>query len=115
MKTTGKELKNKVLYWEIKPCARSGLCCKTSACPYGEWDPLGHKCIYLEIEDATDQYVLYECSRYDYIKKQIGSEWAPAFGAGCCKTLFNEARERNILFSGRTFTVDESVTGISEL
>jgi len=91
-------------------CARSGLCCKTSTCPYGEWDPLAHKCNYLEIEEATDKFTIYECAKYDYIKKQLGNEFSPAFGTGCCMSLFNEARQRNILLSGRAFVIDGTVT-----
>lgn len=79
-------------------CVGSGLCCKTGPCPYGIWNEEKNQCDYLitsyEQEDKNIQ--VYRCGNYAYIKKQPGNEWAPAFGAGCCMSLFNENR-KNII------------------
>ena len=73
------------------PCLRSGVCCKKGPCAFGERtsedDPA---CRYLE-GDGPGSYV---CGIAEEIVKQPGWEWSPAFGAGCCMPLFNEARER---------------------
>lgn len=37
---------------------------------------------------------LHRCGLYDFIRVQPGAELMPAFGAGCCRTLFNDNRRR---------------------
>lgn len=70
-------------------CVRSGFCCKRAPCPYGAGVP----CVHL-IPDPASAAGQYLCARYEYIQQQPGSEWSPAFGAGCSSTLFNEDRDR---------------------
>ena len=77
-----------------QPCVGSGMCCKTSPCAFGEWDAEAHRCKFLvDKEDGT-----YDCGKYEEILAMPQSDWAdnPAFGAGCCSTLFNENRQRII-------------------
>ena len=70
---------------EAKPCLRSGFCCKLGPCPYGDGVP----CIQLGGDKPGD----YFCKIHDEIQKDPMSEFAPAFGAGCCSSLFNEDRD----------------------
>lgn len=78
-------------------CVGSGFCCKKGPCGYGEAHPETGACIYLEPwKDDTLETPRYRCGRYDYIVQQPGSEWSPAFGAGCCMPLFNRNREQII-------------------
>ena len=74
------------------PCVGSGLCCKTGPCGYGEWDFDLKQCVYLQDGLVENNTVIYRCGRYDYIKQQPGNEIMPAFGAGCCMSLFNSNR-----------------------
>jgi hypothetical protein len=39
---------------------------------------------------------IYRCGRYAFISQQPGADFMPAFGAGCCMSVFNENRERVI-------------------
>ena len=51
-----------------------------------------HQCSHLvEKKDGS-----YDCGKYDEIIAMPEEEWYanPAFGAGCCMSLFNENRER---------------------
>lgn len=74
------------------PCVGSGMCCKKAPCPFGEAGPDGG-CIYLEErERLAGNVVVYRCGRYEWIQKQPGADFSPAFGAGCCQPLFNENR-----------------------
>jgi hypothetical protein len=78
-----------------RPCVGSGFCCKKVPCPYGSRDPSTSWCIHLIPWEGDDLGVpRYRCGRYEYIVKQPGAEWIPAFGAGCCAPLFNEDRSR---------------------
>lgn len=72
------------------PCVQSGFCCRRAPCPFGSWDEKQHKCSFL-----TDDNL---CAKYDEILAMPVEMWkhAPAFGAGCCMPLFNEARENRI-------------------
>jgi hypothetical protein len=80
-----------------RPCVGSGFCCKKVPCPYGSRDPSTGWCIHLiPWEGNTLGVPRYRCGRYEFISKQPGSEWIPAFGAGCCSPLFNEDRDRII-------------------
>lgn len=81
-----------------EPCVGSGFCCKKVPCPYGERDPATGWCIHLEPwKDDTLDVPRYRCGRYEFIQTQPGSEWIPAFGAGCCSSLFNEDRDRIVI------------------
>lgn len=81
----------------MSECVGSGMCCKKVPCGYGERDPETGWCLHLVpwSEDTVSE-PRYRCGRYEFIRTQPGSEFMPAFGAGCCMSLFNEARE-NIL------------------
>lgn len=82
--------------YQTSPCVGSGLCCKTGPCGYGEWNKEKSQCNYLQ-DGLTDNGVtIYRCGRYEYIKQQPGNEWMPAFGAGCCMSLFNTDRQKII-------------------
>lgn len=80
------------LYPGAQPCVGSGLCCRTGTCGFGTWDTTRHQCA--ELIDNPDGTTA--CRRYDEILALPREQWAlsPAFGAGCCMPLFNEARER---------------------
>jgi hypothetical protein len=79
--------------YNISPCVGSGLCCKTGPCAYGNWLEKEHKCEYLKDELKVNNITIYRCGRYEYIKQQPGNEIMPAFGAGCCMSLFNTERQ----------------------
>lgn len=82
-------------YAVARPCVGSGFCCKEAPCPYGSRDPATGWCIHLEPwKDDTLDVPRYRCGRYEFIQTQPGSEWVPAFGAGCCMPLFNDDRDR---------------------
>ncbi len=72
-------------------CYRCGECCKISACMYGTWGEGG--CIHL-IPYEEEGLQLYSCGLYDEIVKDPTSWISPAFGAGCCRSLFNFQRQR---------------------
>lgn len=82
--------------FQVSPCVGSGLCCKTGPCPYGEWDKVAKQCTYLETTMTGENYEIHRCGRYEFIKKQPGNEMVPAFGAGCCMSLFNTNRSNII-------------------
>jgi hypothetical protein len=76
-------------------CVGSGFCCKQAPCPYGERAPGTGWCIHLAPwQDDHLPLPRYRCGRYEYIRQQPGSEWVPAFGAGCSSPLFNSDRDR---------------------
>jgi hypothetical protein len=77
----------------IRPCMRSGLCCKKGPCPYGTWDAVRKQCVHLLVERTLPNGAeVHACAIHDHILVQPGSEFAPAFGAGCCMPLFNQDR-----------------------
>lgn len=83
----------------IRPCVRSGLCCKKGACAYGTWDAEKHQCVHLVVaETLANGAEIHACAIHDEIVQQPGSEWNPAFGAGCCMPLFNQFRDK--IFEG---------------
>ena len=83
------------------PCVGSGMCCKKAPCPYGEADETGG-CRFLEVWPDDDLDVeRYRCGRYDAIVGQPTADIAPAFGAGCCMTLFNDRRREILVQMGR--------------
>lgn len=83
---------------QYSPCVGSGLCCKTGPCGFGLWNVQKHQCEYLEVSYAEKEssVEIFKCGRYDYIKDQPGAEFMPAFGAGCCMSLFNRDRSNII-------------------
>lgn len=78
------------------PCVRSGFCCKRGPCVFGLWDADKSQCAYLEgdAQPGEEGIVLYRCARYEFIVQQPGHEFSPAFGAGCCSSLFNTERQK---------------------
>lgn len=86
----------------IKPCIRSGFCCKQGPCFFGQshhqidsrfWTEVLedennlNQCIYLEIKDTGTFNERYNCGIADWIRKQPNSNISPAFGGGCCSPL----------------------------
>lgn len=82
--------------FKLSPCVGSGLCCKTGPCGYGEWLEQEKRCKYLETSYTSEEFEIYRCGQYEYIKQQPGNEIMPAFGAGCCMGLFNSNRNKII-------------------
>jgi hypothetical protein len=78
-----------------KCCVFCGECCKASACGFGEWDRDNNQCKHLVPFDY-EGLTLYRCGIYEEIIKDPTSVASPAFGAGCCRTLCNEARNKII-------------------
>lgn len=89
----------------VAPCLRSGMCCQTAPCGYGEAVPGGRACRYLAVDGEVAPGVkVYRCERYDWIKQNVANWHSyPAFGAGCSSTLFNRNRQaiREVQASGR--------------
>lgn len=78
----------------VQPCVGSGFCCKKTPCPYGAPDPVTGGCVHLvPWEDDALEAPRYRCGRYEFIVQQPGAKFVPAFGAGCCMPLFNDARD----------------------
>ena len=78
-----------------RPCVGSGYCCKQAPCPYGEVGADGHSCRFLEPwEDGGTQTPRYRCGKYEEILASPGSDFSPAFGAGCSSSLGNTARNQ---------------------
>jgi len=82
------------LYPGAEPCVNSGFCCKKGPCQFGEvTSPENHACKHLQVmPQPPGRYPRYVCGIYDHIVQQPGWEYAPAFGAGCCASLFNHDR-----------------------
>jgi hypothetical protein len=78
----------------MSACVGSGFCCKRAPCVYGAAGPDG-ACTSLVPWLGDDLGVQrYRCGKYDEIAADPSSVISPAFGAGCCSTLFNEPREQ---------------------
>lgn len=77
-------------------CVGSGMCCKIAPCPYGTWNEEKHQCEHLEIKEVVDGTEIHQCGIYEEILKQPGSDISPAFGAGCCSSMFNTNRQKII-------------------
>ena len=88
--------------WHALPCIRSGFCCKSAPCLFGEPIPGGRACRYLEVErELAPGVPIHRCGRYEWIMANVdGPEYYPAFGAGCSSTLFNTDRERILAVLG---------------
>lgn len=87
-------MKDNCTEYKTSPCVGSGLCCKAEPCGFGEWDSINKRCKYLQ--DGNNDVTIYRCGRYEYIKQQPGNEFMPAFGAGCCMSMFNTDRQKII-------------------
>ena len=79
----------------IKPCVGSGFCCTKAPCGYGEMKEDKSGCKFLLPPNDIGQKA---CGKYDWIKDNV-PDWEiyPAFGGGCCMTMFNEPRQKIIL------------------
>lgn len=75
-------------------CVGSGLCCKKGPCAFGQWNEEKHQCEFLELSYAKDGIEIYKCGKYDEINSNPLAVINPAFGAGCCMSLFNTARNK---------------------
>lgn len=79
---------------KVRPCLRSGACCKKAPCGYGTWNAEKTQCTHLVVDQVLPNGAeIHACGIHDYIVQQPGSEFMPAFGAGCCMPLFNHLRE----------------------
>jgi len=76
----------------IRPCMKSGFCCTKSPCAYGTYDHEKKQCIHLGEPNDIGQR---DCLHINWILENVPEEFRnfnPAFGAGCCMPMFNEAR-----------------------
>lgn len=75
----------------VTPCIKSGFCCTTAPCQYGEWNDNKSACKYLLPANELGQKY---CGHFDWIKANVPN-WKiyPAFGAGCCSALGNNFRQ----------------------
>src|SRR4051812_5785691 len=76
-------------------CVRSGMCCKTGPCAFGEWDSVAKQCRFLETAETHTTHVIYSCGKkaeIDALPAEYMAAFNPAFGAGCCMSLFNSNR-----------------------
>lgn len=82
------------LYPGAQPCVGSGFCCKQAPCQFGKaTGPDNSACVYLKaIDTKYGSITRYTCGIYDDIVGKPGWELAPAFGSGCCSSLFNADR-----------------------
>lgn len=76
----------------FSPCVGSGMCCKRSACAFGHWDPELGQCKHLVTGFHGIEVTVYRCGIHDEVTRNPGAEWNPAFGTGCCSSLFNADR-----------------------
>ena len=79
-------MKTLPLYPGAQPCVNSGACCRAAPCGFGKWNDDRSACAHLTEANL--------CGIAEEIVKDPTWEISPAFGAGCCRPLFNEARER---------------------
>jgi Fe-S-cluster containining protein len=80
----------------FKPCVGCGMCCKHAPCGYGKWDYKNHRCIHLKEKEKINEFQTYECRIYEFIIKQPGAEFSPAFNTGCSSTFLNTDRNNII-------------------
>lgn len=100
------------LYKVASLCVGSGFCCKQRPCSFGESISAENlSCKHLKaIENKNGQHQRYTCGIYSEIIGKPGWEVSPAFGAGCCSSLFNPDRAaiiaelRSIARSGKDIT-----------
>lgn len=80
----------------IRQCVQCGACCDFAPCGYGESKTNSNGCKYLISQEKNTDYEFFRCDRYEYIITQKDAAISPAFGSGCCMSLFNERRTKNI-------------------
>ena len=77
----------------MKPCVRSGYCCKVAPCSFGEvTSPENSSCRFLGGSKSGEHF----CTKYDEIvsgSPENGAEISPAFGSGCCSPFNSERLE----------------------
>ena len=79
---------------KVRPCLRSGFCCKKVPCGYGKWNDERTQCAHLVVDEVLPNGAeIHACGIHDFIVQQPGSEIMPAFGAGCCMPMFNDLRD----------------------
>jgi hypothetical protein len=81
--------------FKFRPCVRSGMCCKTIQCAFGEWDAAKHQCTFLQEAEHGPGFIIYSCGKkaeIEALPPEYRADLNPAFGAGCCMPMFNEAR-----------------------
>jgi hypothetical protein len=89
-------------------CVNCGFCCRIAPCPYGEvTSPTDRACRFLVPEGRPGRWL---CGKYDQIVDQPDADVVPAFGGGCCSSMFNEDRRR-IIESERLATVAHGEPG----
>lgn len=76
---------------KIKACVNSGFCCTRAPCIFGQWNDDRTQCEFLLWNDDRSS-----CGKYEEISKDPSSTVSPAFGAGCCSSLFNYPRAKII-------------------
>ena len=76
----------------IKACVNSGSCCLKSPCGFGEPVDGDSRCASLEFDEKG----MSRCGKYEEIVRDPSSTFSPAFGAGCCMSMFNERRKEII-------------------
>jgi len=80
--------------FHVTPCIKSGFCCTTAPCAYGEIAESGKGCRYLTDPNELGQKM---CGKYEWIKANVPNwMYYPAFGAGCCMSLGNDMRKKVI-------------------
>lgn len=84
--TLNQKLEKKELFPNHR-CVQCGECCSNSPCGFGESNADGG-CKFLTEDNL--------CGKYEEIIKDPSSIVSPAFGKGCCRSLFNEGRSRII-------------------
>lgn len=75
-----------------KPCVQCGFCCKRTSCGAAAYDKALGRCeALIDNGDGT-----YSCGKYEEIMAMPRHIWTvcPAFGAGCCSSMFNDDRDR---------------------
>lgn len=78
---------------QTRPCVGSGMCCKKRPCSFGEADETGGCRFLVAWEHDVVDAERYRCGRHDEIKDHPMAHVEPAFGAGCCQSMFNERRD----------------------
>lgn len=75
---------------KVVECVKCGYCCTVRPCAFGELDEGGNQCKFLTQDKL--------CSKYNEIISLPREMWVwnPAFGEGCCASLFNTVREEKI-------------------
>ena len=78
------------LYPGAKPCVRSGYCCKSAPCGFGEPTSESNRaCRFLEGGRPGE----YHCGKAEEIVQDPSWVLSPAFGAGCCSPMNTDRLE----------------------